>query len=60
MILTRLRLDLILMRMMMMVMMNMVMVMMNMVMVMIEGKMVNDCGTAVLLSIRGDQAGAKD
>ena len=53
MILTRLRLDLILMRMMM-------MVMMNMVMVMIVGKMVNDCGTAVLLSIRGDQAGAKD
>ena len=55
MILTRLRLDLILMRMMMMMMM-----MMNMVMVMIVGKMVNDCGTAVLLSIRGDQAGAKD
>ena len=53
MILTRLRLDLILIRMMM-------MVMMNMVMVMIVGKMVNDCGTAVLLSIRGDQAGAKD
>ena len=53
MILRRLRLDLILMRMMM-------MVMMNMVMVMIVGKMVNDCGTAVLLSIRGDQAGAKD
>ena len=50
MILTRMRLVLILMRMMMMI----------MVMVMIVGKMVNDCGTAVLLSIRGDQAGAKD
>ena len=50
----RMRLVLTLLRMMMM------MVMMNMVMVMIVGKMVNDCGTAVLLSIRGDQAGAKD